>query len=429
MRSLVAAGDSHRGRVRDGNEDALLMKQSVFAVADGMGGHLAGEVASATALDPVEELDGRVFPDATAAVTALRDAVVAANGRVSQLAEDNPEYRGMGTTLTAALVEGRRLHVAHVGDSRAYLLRDGHFSQLTDDHTFVQHLIDEGQITREEAANHPQRSIITRAIGVSPEVDVDSMSLDLQPHDQLLLCSDGLTGVVPDGEIADTLQRESDPDAAVKALIDRANAAGGPDNITVVLLRYEDTDAPSNGPTTIAISSRTDRDDGDWARQLGTYGGDRVGDNYQGGDDGTVSASRILGRSLAIVLGLAVLVGAVWGGGSFLLSRSFYIGLDGDQVVIYEGIDRSIGTLQLSRVIERTELTLEDIPSYYHEFLESGRPAADLNDARRRVAAIPTRDTAADVTGTDEDEGDAEGDAAGGTSNAVGGQGDADGDA
>jgi PPM family protein phosphatase len=404
------------------------MKQSVFAVADGMGGHLAGEVASATALDPVEELDGKVFADATAAVTALRDAVVAANGRVSQLAEDNPEYRGMGTTLTAAMIEGRRLHVAHVGDSRAYLLRDGHFSQLTDDHTFVQHLIDEGQITREEAANHPQRSIITRAIGVSPEVDVDSMSLDLQPHDQLLLCSDGLTGVVPDAEIADTLQRESDPDAAVKALIDRANAGGGPDNITVLLLRYEDTDAPSAGPTTIAISSRTDRDDSDWARQLGTYGGDRVGDAYQGGDDGTVSASRILGRSLAIVLGLAVLVGAVWGGGSFLLSRSFYIGLDGDQVVIYEGIDRSIGTLQLSRVIERTELTLDDIPSYYHEFLESGRPAADLNDARRRVAAIPTRDTAADVTGTDEDEADGEGDAAGTSPNAAGGRSDADGD-
>jgi serine/threonine protein phosphatase PrpC len=398
MRRIVAVGDTHPGQVRDGNEDAILVLDSVFAVADGMGGHLAGEVASATALKPVADLDGRVFQDAPAAVTALREAVVAANDTVSKLADDNPEYRGMGTTLTAALYEGQRLHVAHVGDSRAYLLRSGQFSQLTDDHTFVQHLIDEGQITREEAAHHPQRSIITRAIGVSPEVDVDSMSLDLQPGDQLLLCSDGLTGVVDDVRIARTLTTQTDPTAAVTSLIEQANQGGGPDNITVLLLRYEDPDAvvaPSpNGPATIQISSRTDRPDADWAGQLGIYGGDRVGGSQQHQrDDGAVSASKVLGRAVAIVVGLAVLLGAVWGTGSFLLSRSFYVGLDGEQVVIYEGIDRSIGTIQLSRVIERSELTLEEIPSYYHDFLLDGQPAADLNDARRRVAAIPTRDT------------------------------------
>src|SRR5690625_3176943 len=160
MRRIVAVGASDVGRVREGNEDALLMRDNVFAVADGMGGHLAGEVASATALEPIAALDGTVFSEAADAAAALSHAVVQANETVSELAEHNPSYRGMGTTLTAAMVEGRRLHIAHVGDSRAYLLRAGQFSQMTDDHTLVQHLVNEGQITREEAATHPQRSII-----------------------------------------------------------------------------------------------------------------------------------------------------------------------------------------------------------------------------------------------------------------------------
>jgi PPM family protein phosphatase len=223
MMRVEAAGATDTGQVRPANEDAYLVGDSVFAVADGMGGHLAGEVASATALEPIRELDGKVFSEAADAVTALREAVVAANDRVSQMAADEPSYRGMGTTLTATMLEGPRLHVAHVGDSRAYLLRDGAFSQLTDDHTLVQHLIDEGQITREEAAHHPQRSIITRAIGVSREVDVDSMTLDLEAGDQVLLCSDGLTGVVSDEDIASELTHDAAAESALQRLIDLAN--------------------------------------------------------------------------------------------------------------------------------------------------------------------------------------------------------------
>jgi PPM family protein phosphatase len=395
MRRLVATGRSDVGKVRDGNEDALLLRDSVYAVADGMGGHLAGEVASATALEPIEELDGRIFQDNAAAVTALRAAVVAANERVSQLARDNPNYRGMGTTLTAALVEGRRLHVAHVGDSRAYLLRDGHFSQLTDDHTLVQHLVDEGQITQEEAARHPQRSVVTRAIGVSEDVDVDSMSLELQPGDQLLLCSDGLTGVVEDQAIARTLLEIEDPDEAVGDLIDLANDAGGPDNITVVLLRYEDPDArPTSGHRTISISSRVDSGSADWAGEMGRYaslskGGPLVD---AGQDDDRRSVGAILGKATAIVLALAVFVGVVLGGSQFLLSRSFFVGLDGDQVVIYEGINRELGPFELYRVTERSEVTIDQVQLWYRPQLESGFPAADLGDARNLVRNIPLRE-------------------------------------
>jgi PPM family protein phosphatase len=427
MRRLVASGGTDVGRVREGNEDALLLRDSVFAVADGMGGHLAGEVASATALEPIERLDGRVFSDATEAATALTEAVVAANATVSKLAEDNPSYRGMGTTLTAVMVEGRRLHVAHVGDSRAYLLRDGQFSQLTDDHTLVQHLVNEGQITREEAATHPQRSIITRAIGVSPEVEVDAMSLDLDPGDQLLLCSDGLTGVVEDTAIAGVLTEESDADVAVQRLIELANAGGGPDNITVVLLRYEDPDAPAKPkPATtpdrapIHISSRDDTGDGDWAGRLGAYGAlARGGPADRSGDDQEApQAGRILARAVTIVVALAVVGGLVVGGGQFLLSRSYFVGLADREVVIYQGVDASIGPLDLARVVERSELTLEDIPQWYHPSLEAGRTAADLSDARRIVETVPLRedededDQAAETGDTDDTDDDADEDVA-----------------
>ena len=407
MRRLVATGRSDVGKVREGNEDALLLRDSVYAVADGMGGHLAGEVASATALEPIEELDGRIFQDHAAAVNALRAAVTAANERVSQLARDNPNYRGMGTTLTAALVEGRRLHVAHVGDSRAYLLRDGHFSQLTDDHTLVQHLVDEGQITREEAARHPQRSVVTRAIGVSEDVDVDSMSLELQPGDQLLLCSDGLTGVVEDEAIATTLMEVEDPDEAVDDLIDLANAAGGPDNITVLLLRYEDPDA-EQAPRhrTISISSRVDSGNADWAGEMGRYasltkGGPLVDPDH---DDGGRSVGAILGKATAIVLALAVLAGVVLGGSQFLLSRSFFVGLDGDQVVIFEGINRELGPFELYRVAERSEVTIDEVQLWYRPQLESGFPAADLGDARNLVRNIPLREVEEDPDPDTEDD-------------------------
>jgi PPM family protein phosphatase len=415
MRRIVAAGGTDVGRVREGNEDAYLVADSVFAVADGMGGHLAGEIASAKALEPVEALDGKVYADASDAVAALRDAVVAANAAVSQMADDEPLYRGMGTTLTAVLVEGRRLHVAHVGDSRAYLLRGGSFSQLTDDHTLVQHLIDEGQITKEEAAAHPQRSIITRAIGVAREVDVDSMTLDLQPGDQILLCSDGLTGVVSDGAIAAALTSEQDESAIVADLIEQANAGGGHDNITVVVLRY-DPDGPGDPSNTtlggsaadagtkergegplVAISTRDAPGNGNWAGRLGNYGALRRGGDRLAAEDGDRRRGAWLGRATVIALGVGVLVALVGVGGWFLVSQQYYVGLDGDQVVIYRGVDASVGPIELARITERTQLGVDEVPAWYRAALEDGVTAADINDARRIVANAPRRQDAPEV--------------------------------
>jgi serine/threonine protein phosphatase PrpC len=227
------------GRTRSGNEDSYFCGRNVFAVADGLGGHQGGEVASAAAVAPLAALDGREFADPAEAAEALTAAIREANAAIIDQAAGDPGLWGMGTTVTAAAGAGdRHLQLAHVGDSRAYLLRDGSLEQLTTDHTVVGELVRRGRLTPDQAAIHPERSILTRAVGLDPRVPVDTPDpLELVPGDQVLLCSDGLTEAVPDSRIAELLSTSPDGDAACRALIDAANDAGGPDNITVVLIR------------------------------------------------------------------------------------------------------------------------------------------------------------------------------------------------
>lgn len=238
MRLSTFAG-SDVGRTRSGNEDSYFCGRTVFAVADGLGGHQGGEVASAAAVEPLAALDGREFADPAEAAEALAEAVRQANSAILDRATGDPDLWGMGTTLTAAAVAGdHHLQLAHVGDSRAYRFRDGSLEQLTTDHTVVGELVRRGRLTPEQAAIHPERSILTRAVGLDPRIPVDTPDpLELTPGDQVLLCSDGLTEVVPDVKIAQLLAAEPDGDATCRSLIDAANSAGGPDNITVVLIR------------------------------------------------------------------------------------------------------------------------------------------------------------------------------------------------
>ena len=231
------------GLARSGNEDSHLRGRTVFAVADGLGGHQGGEVASAMAVEPLQDLDGRAFADAREAAEALAEAIREANLAILRRARSDPELWGMGTTVTAAAVAGDRvLQLAHVGDSRAYLLRqDAPLRQLTTDHTVVQEAVARGLLTRQQAAVHPQRGVVTRAVGLDPQVPVDLPEpLELDPGDQVLLCTDGLTEVVDDDRIAAVLAAQADGDDACTALIAAANQGGGPDNITVVLLRVAD---------------------------------------------------------------------------------------------------------------------------------------------------------------------------------------------
>src|SRR3954447_20302248 len=232
---LVVGAATDVGRVREGNEDGYLVDEAMdlVAVADGMGGHRAGEVASATALEALRASINSGQP--------LRQSIEDANEAVFTKSQTDARLRGMGTTLTAGtLVAGGTLLVGHVGDSRAYLLHDGELRQLTIDHSLVEELVRDGKLTVDEAAVHPQRSIITRALGVDATVEVDVYPVELTPGDRLLLCSDGLTGMVQPDDIAAVLRRESDPTRAAAQLVDAANAAGGEDNITVVVVAVTD---------------------------------------------------------------------------------------------------------------------------------------------------------------------------------------------
>lgn len=402
------------GKARAGNEDGHYDGIVVFAVADGMGGHAAGEIASAMALEPVQRIDSRTWPTTAQAVRALTDAVREANHDVVAKAASDRSLRGMGTTLTAALVREGKLHVVHVGDSRAYLLRAGEgLRQLTTDHTLVEQLVREGRIEREEIPTHPQRSVITRAIGVEPTVQVDTLDpLELVPGDQILLCSDGLTGPVGEEEITRLLHDTRDGREACRRLVAAANREGGPDNITVVLLRVEPAgpdervgDLPpgaegdgaggadtaelapmrssTEGPV-VEIRTRDDRPADFDAAALGHMASRQGAQPAPGLDDDP--APRRGRQVLAAIFGLLVIIAILVGGGSFLLSRSFYVGVDEEGLVtVYRGLPQEVAGIALGRAQERTEVLAADLPEVRRRALEQGITEPSLRDARTTV--------------------------------------------
>ena len=242
---------SHTGRQRRANEDSLYARAPLFAVADGMGGAQAGEIASGIAVETL----GAGMPGGDSPEARLAEVVKQANGRIYELSRSDETRAGMGTTMTVLLVGEDDVTVAHVGDSRAYRLRDGEFERMTEDHSLVEEFLRQGKLTVEEARNHPQRSVITRALGPDSQVEVDTATWPARPGDTFLICSDGLTTMVEESSIADLLRETTDLEAAGSALIDAANAAGGRDNITVILFRLDDVDgpaakAPEEQPTT-----------------------------------------------------------------------------------------------------------------------------------------------------------------------------------
>jgi len=232
---------SDTGRQRRANEDACFARAPLFVVADGMGGAQAGEVASRLAVDLFEP--GLDDDGDKSAESALSARIRLANERIHDLAQSDRARQGMGTTITAAVVGEDDVAVAHVGDSRAYRLRNGTFERLTDDHSLVEELKRQGKLTDQEAIHHPQRSIITRALGPEPSVEVDATTWPAEPGDVFLLCSDGLTSMIEDRQVADLLREAPSMEQAARALVAAANEAGGRDNITVVLFRLEEVAA------------------------------------------------------------------------------------------------------------------------------------------------------------------------------------------
>lgn len=244
LRIAEEAVRTDTGRQRNANEDSLFTKAPLFVVADGMGGAQAGEVASKAAVESFPQDLPAAPPE-----QVLEQTIAGANRTIHELARKDPSLAGMGTTTTAAIVdlEAEEVAIGHVGDSRAYRFRNGKFEQLTRDHSLVEEMRRKGQLTDEQAEDHPQRSIITRALGPEPEVQVDLQTVPAQAGDVFLICSDGLTTMLDDETIARILSRATSLDAAVRALVDEANRAGGRDNITVVAFRLEDPAAPAAG--------------------------------------------------------------------------------------------------------------------------------------------------------------------------------------
>jgi protein phosphatase len=253
MRIGRTAAHSDTGRKRRRNEDAYVMRPPLFAVADGMGGAQAGEIASRLAAEALRDDGGDGGGE-----DRVQELVQTANRRVYERASADAAASGMGTTVTVALVGGDEVTIGHVGDSRAYLIRAGELTQLTEDHSLVGELIRSGKLSPEEAESHPQRSVITRALGTDPDVDVDVFSVQAEPGDLFLLCSDGLTTMVGDRAILDVVEQNLDDlDAAARALVGTANRGGGEDNITVVFFEIA-----ANGDTIEmpAVSEAEDED-------------------------------------------------------------------------------------------------------------------------------------------------------------------------
>ncbi len=331
---LVAAGVTDVGRVRDGNEDDLLVdaRTSLVAVADGMGGHRAGEVASATALEALRAAVANGQP--------IRDAIAVANAAVVEKSTSDPELQGMGTTVTAGtLASGGTLLVGHVGDSRAYLVRDGELSQVTKDHSLVEEMVREGELTPEQAEVHPQRSIITRALGIDPDVEVDVYPIELHAGDRILMCSDGLTTMVRPDEIAGILGREDDAEQAAQQLVDAANAAGGEDNVTALVVDVvEDDGAPVVAPA--------HADGGDTAETAAVKPRRRRG--------------RKLLRALLWILPVLAVLALAFGAVGWYARRTYFVGVDKNRVTVFQG--RPGGVLGWDPTVERrTTLDLSQL--------------------------------------------------------------------
>ncbi len=397
------------GRVREGNEDSYIVLEPIYGIADGMGGHAAGEVASSTAVDALSEGISRVDPTNP---DSLAELIKDANRTIFEKATRDDSLHGMGTTCTILLINGPTAHLAHVGDSRAYLLRSEKLARMSEDHTLVGRLVREGQLTEEEAARHPQRNMITRSLGIDPEVRVDLRSFELRDGDRLMLCSDGLTSMVDEPTIGRVMHDTADPQRTADQLVELANEAGGDDNITVVVLDLTDTGAappppPADDQAAVSTSltgevpagaappAKTAPKEGTsiiertTGRPTDAPLGPPPESSSSDNDTGTGTGRRILRKLVFWVLILAVLAGAGYGALRYSLNNSWFVGLnDADVVTIFKGRPEEVLGISLREVEEETDIAAEDIPSFKRADLEDGIKTDSLEEAREVVESL-----------------------------------------
>ncbi|GGX78032.1 protein phosphatase [Streptomyces fructofermentans] len=429
--SLRFAAGSHKGMIREGNEDSGYAGPRLLAIADGMGGQAAGEVASSEVISTIVALDDDV--PGSDILTSLGTAVQRANDQLRMMVEEDPQLEGMGTTLTALLWTGQRLGLVHVGDSRAYLLRDGVLTQITQDHTWVQRLVDEGRITEEEATTHPQRSLLMRALGSGDHVEPDLSIREVRAGDRYLICSDGLSGVVSHQTMEDTLASYQGPQETVQELIQLALRGGGPDNITVIVADVLDIDSGdtlaaqlSDTPVVVGAVAENQQhqlhDNGamqtpagrasSLGRQVpGQGGGGEFGPPGSGDTTGYVSTDSFgdytdddfvkprtgrkwLKRSFYIALALGVIGGGLYGGYRWTQTQ-YYVGTNDEHVALYRGISQDLAWVSLSKVEkDYPKIELKYLPPYQQKQVKATITEGGLNDAESKIAELETQASA-----------------------------------
>ncbi|HEY3008775.1 MAG TPA: protein phosphatase 2C domain-containing protein [Micromonosporaceae bacterium] len=399
--TLRYAARSDRGLIRDGNQDSVYAGPRLLAVADGMGGMAAGDVASNIVIGAMAPLDEDVPGDSL--VDALRNAVETANQQLRDTVDANPQLEGMGTTLTATLFSGSKLGMVHVGDSRAYLLRDGEFSQITKDDTYVQMLVDEGRISPEEASSHPQRSLLTRALD-GRDIDPEYSVRQVLPGDRYLICSDGLSGVVSGETIAESLREYADPQECVERLVQLALRGGGPDNITVIVADATDQDIVEEAPVVGGAAARdrgmaTAADRSTPAARASALATPRAAAPEPNGsgprDEETERVRRRPVRTAALLLVLlGLLGGGLWYGWS-VTQRQYYVGATEEgHLAVFRGVPGQIAGLDLSTVHKTSETTLDELTSVAQERIKQGIQAKSEVDAERQLAELTYDDPA-----------------------------------
>ena len=393
---LRYAARSDVGLVRSDNQDSGYAGPHLLVVADGMGGHAGGDIASSTVITELVELDH----DSLAAAEAgkqLTQALARANQEIARIAEERTELAGMGTTTTALMRTRNKLILAHIGDSRAYLLRDGVFSQITTDHSFVQTLIDEGRITEDEASTHPQRSVVTRVLTGDEDDEADIGAREARIGDRYLLCSDGLSGFVARDTIEEQLSAGHSPAETADALVALALKAGAPDNVTVIVADVVNSSGPTPPSTqpqvvgaaaqrasvTRAVPTTPAAKAAALARE--TEGEDDDDDGPELAEErGPGRAGRWLRRIAALGV-VALVLGALGYGGWAWTQQQYYIGASDGRVTIYRGIPSDLGPISLSSPIDQTDVLLSDLPDFYRTSVEQDVTVDSERDAQKKV--------------------------------------------
>lgn len=407
---VLSAASSHVGKVRASNQDSGSVGNHLFVVADGMGGHAGGDVASAIAVKHLVGID-HAFDNADDAREELYRGILGAGAKLTQAVAEHPELTGMGTTVSAMVRVGLQMVIAHIGDSRIYRLRDGTLEQITADHTFVQRLVDTGRITAEEAAVHPRRSVLMRVLGdVDVDPEIDTHIVDTAPGDRWLLCSDGLSGYVSEREMAEVLISIDDPREAVDKLILASLAEGAPDNVTLVIAHVEegfDHSAPAEPQVVGSASEPLTYETGPVTRVqrlpallLHPLRAQPIADEHFEPEEGYLEElieedrQRLRRRRVVWSIGVVLVLAAIaWGVvASYQWTQTkYFVGADDGVVVIYQGVQQNVGPFSLSSTFEDTGIVVDDLPLFIQDSVRDTVPANSVEEARDIVERL-TRD-------------------------------------